>query len=82
VKIAVDEHVPDGMYRVFASLATERQMRRLIGATGRGSDGGYTVVKSKQYNPALDDPDYLKGSDAPWITRFAEDGGKVIISGN
>lgn len=82
MKIALDEHVPDGMVRVFESLATERKMRRLIGATGRGSDGGYTIVRSRQYNPQLHEPDYLRGSDAPWITRFAQDGGKVIVSGN
>jgi hypothetical protein len=82
LKIAFDEHVPDGMYRVFDSLIAERRMRSLIGASGRGRRGGYTIVKSRDYNPTPGDSDYIKGSDAPWITKFANDGGRILISGN
>jgi PIN like domain len=82
LKIAFDEHIPDGMYRVFEALSAERKMRKLIGATGRGRQGGYTIVRSKDYNPSPDDDDYIQGSDAPWITKFSADKGEVIISGN
>lgn len=57
-------------------------MRRLIGANGRGREGGYTTVRSREYNPAPGDTDYIHGSDAPWMTKFAADNGHVIISGN
>jgi hypothetical protein len=82
LKIAFDEHVPDGMCRVFDSLIAERKMRALVGARGRGRNGGYTIVKSRDYNPTPGDQDYIKGSDAPWITKFAHDGGGILISGN
>lgn len=84
MKIAFDEHVPDGLVRVFESLTAERKMRRVIGANGRGQEGGYEIVTSRSFNALPGDDDYIKGkgSDAPWINKFAASGGTVIISGN
>jgi hypothetical protein len=83
LKIAFDEHIPPGLVRMFKSLAEEKQIRRTVGATGGpGNPGGIEVVLSRDYNPAPEDEDYIHGSDAPWLQRFAGDGGKVIISGN
>jgi hypothetical protein len=82
VKIAFDEHIPDGLVRVFDSLTAERKMRNLIGASGRGKEDGYTVVRSRDYNPSPGDVDYISKSDVPWLTRFVQDGGQFVISGN
>jgi hypothetical protein len=58
------------MVRVFASLGQEKRFR------------GFEFVSAKDYAPKHDDHDYLKKSDVPWLERFAQDGGKVVISGN
>jgi len=70
LKIAFDENVPAQMVRVFRSLGGERRFR------------GFEFVSAKDYAPKSSDPDYIKKSDVPWLERFAQDGGKVIISGN
>jgi len=62
------------MVRVFKILAGERQLKWLT--------AGLTVESAKDYTPQKDDPDYKKKNDEPWIKRFAQAGGKVIISGN
>ena len=62
------------MVRIFQILANEKQLRWL-------SDG-LTVKSAADYTPKRGDPDYDKNNDAPWIRRFAADGGSVIISGD
>ncbi|MGY3496768.1 hypothetical protein ACVW1B_006187 [Bradyrhizobium sp. USDA 4502] len=62
------------MVKVFQTFANERQLKRKIGA--------FEITSAKQYTPKQADGDYLKKNDAPWIKRFADAGGKVIISGD
>ena len=75
MKIAFDENVPMGMVRVFQALARERQLRRHLG-------GDFDVVSALDYAPKPRDRDYLRGSDVPWLRRFAADGGRIVISGD
>jgi hypothetical protein len=70
LKIAFDENVPVQMVRVFTALGQEKRFR------------GFEFVSARDYAPKYDDPDYIKKSDVPWLERFAQDGGKVVISGN
>jgi hypothetical protein len=63
------------MVRVFQTFANERQLKNLV-------LGEFEVESAVDYTPKLGDSDYIKGSDVPWIKRFAAAGGKVIISGN
>jgi PIN like domain len=74
LKIAFDEHIPPAVARVFLALAAERQLRR--------ATGNFTIHSARDYAPKPTDLDYVKGSDVPWVTRFARDGVKVIISGD
>jgi PIN like domain len=55
-------------------LRVERKLRHL--------SSGLTIQSSKDYAPNRGDPDYVKGSDVPWIRRFARAGGQIIISGD
>lgn len=74
MKIAFDEHVPLALVRAFQSFANERQLRKLT--------GGLTIEKAKDYAPKPSDADYLKGNDVPWIKRYSNAGGQIIISGD
>jgi hypothetical protein len=74
LKIAFDEHVPPVLVKVFQTFATDRQLLKL--------SADLTIEKAQSYYPKPHDPDYLKRNDAPWIKRFAEAGGKIVISGN
>jgi hypothetical protein len=40
------------------------------------------LVKAGDYEPQKTDQDYVKGSDVPWLDRFAADGGYSVISGD
>jgi hypothetical protein len=40
------------------------------------------LVKAGDYEPTKTDRDYVKGSDVPWLDRFAADGGLAVISGD
>lgn len=62
------------MVRVFETFAKENQIRKLTGVL--------QVESAADHTPKPGDADYIKGSDVPWIRRFADAGGKVIISGN
>ena len=75
MKIAFDENVPLGMVKVFQTFASERQLQKLSG-------GKFDVKSAKDYTPKHGDPAYVRGSDVPWLKRFAADGGRVVISGN
>lgn len=48
----------------------------------RWLSAGLAVESAKDYAPKKGEPDYQRKSDVPWIRRFAEAGGKVIVSGN
>jgi PIN like domain len=74
VKIAFDENIPPSMVRVFETFATERQLKKLT--------GNFDIESAKQYTPKPHDDDYVPNSDVPWIKRFAEAGGRIIISWN
>jgi len=74
VKVAFDEHIPAALVRMFTGFAAERQFFRLT--------GGLEIKSAKEYAPTKDDDDYIRKSDAPWIRRFSEDGGRIIISGD
>lgn len=62
------------MVKVFQTFASERQLKRKIGA--------FEITSATQYAPKPSDGDYLKKNDVPWIKRFAAAGGRVIISGD
>jgi hypothetical protein len=74
LKVAFDENIAPAMVRVFQILASEKQLKWLT--------EGLTVQSAKDFTPRKGDPDYRKNDDVPWIKRFAEAGGQVIISGN
>jgi len=83
LKIALDKHVPAGMVRVFKALASERKMLWSVANTRRSGDRGeLIVVSADDYEPDPTDTDYIKRSDAPWLERFAKDGGDIVISGD
>lgn len=74
MKVAFDENMPAAMVRVFQGFQKEQALKDIA--------GGITIKKAQDYYPNIDDPDYVPKDDAPWIRRFAADGGKAIISGN
>jgi len=39
-------------------------------------------VKASDYEPNKTDRDYVRGSDVPWLDRFAAAGGHAVISGD
>ncbi|MEQ1801792.1 MAG: hypothetical protein ABL989_07720 [Gammaproteobacteria bacterium] len=51
--------------------------RGLVAMLTAGGDGAVTIVLAKDYATGQPAPD-----DVPWITKFAADGGTVIISGD
>jgi hypothetical protein len=75
LKIAFDENVPLGMVRVFQALARERKLRRELGSA-------IEFVSAENYAPKPTDTDFIRDSDVPWLARFADDGGKIVISGD
>ena len=74
MKIVFDENVPIQMVRVFRAFASEKRLRKLA--------GDFEIVATEDYTPKPGDADYIKKNDVPWLKRFAEDGGKIVISGN
>ncbi len=62
------------MVRVFQTFASERQLKKLT--------GNFDIESAKTYTPKPADSDYFPKNDVPWIKRFAQAGGRVIISGN
>ena len=51
-------------------------------ATEGGQGRTYRCQRADDYEPDPTDTDYIKRSDAPWLERFAKDGGDIIISGD
>ena len=74
MKVAFDENVPSAMVRAFQAFAKERQLRRIT--------GDIEIKSATDYTPKPGDVDYIRKNDVPWLKRFADDGGKVVISGN
>lgn len=74
MKIAFDENLPIQMVRVFQAFASEKQLKKLT--------GDFDVTSAKEYTPKPGDADYTPKNDVPWLKRFAEDGGKIVISGD
>ena len=74
MKVAFDEHIPPAMARAFERFAAERPFQKLL--------SGVTIEKAGDYAPNQNDADFEKGSDVPWVRRFARSGGRFIISGD
>lgn len=74
MKVAFDEHIPLAMVRAFQTFASERQLRHL--------SSGLVIESARDYAPKDGDGDFQRGSDVPWIRRFAKAGGRIIISGD
>jgi hypothetical protein len=62
------------MVKVFETFASERALKKL--------SGNVEVSSAADYTPKPQETDYIRKSDVPWIKRFAQAGGRVIISGN
>ena len=60
------------MVRVFRLFQEERALKSQV--------KGIVVKQAQEYYPRADDPDYSAKDDAPWIRRFAADGGRAIVS--
>jgi PIN like domain len=60
--------------RIFGVLQDQRHYKRL--------SHGLTIESALDHTPSVNDDDYEKGTDVPWIRRFSKAGGRVIISGD
>lgn len=74
MKIAFDQNVPIGLVRVLQNFANEHQFRKI--------SGNFIIKSAADYTPKPGDADYRAKDDVPWLKRFADDGGKVVISGD
>ncbi|MEX6633481.1 PIN-like domain-containing protein [Hyphococcus lacteus] len=74
MKVVFDQNVPIGMVRVLRGFANERQFRKI--------SGHFDIKAADDYAPKPGDLDYRPNDDTPWLQRFADDGGKVVISGD
>ena len=66
--------MPAAMARVFQGFAAEKALKHLA--------EGIILTQAKDYYPQTTDGDHKGKDDSPWIKRFADDGGKVVISGD
>lgn len=74
MKVAFDQNVPIGVVKVLQAFANEKQFSRI--------SGNFTIKSAQDYTPKPGDADYRPKDDTPWLKRFADDGGKVVISGD
>lgn len=74
MKVVFDQNVPIGLVRVLQNFASEHQFRKI--------SGDFTIKAAADYTPKRGDDDYRPKDDVPWLKRFADDGGKVVISGD
>jgi hypothetical protein len=74
LKVAFDENMPAAMVRVFRLFHKERSLKHIV--------QGVVLESAKDYTPQPDDPDYQRKSDVPWIRRYAQAGGRIIVSGD
>jgi hypothetical protein len=73
LKVVFDQNVPIGLVKVLQTFANEHQFRKI--------SGNFEIKSARDYTPQPGDSDYLPKNDVPWLKRFADDGGKVVISG-
>lgn len=66
MKIAFDEHIPLAIVSVFKTLGSEGFLR------------GHEFVSARDYHASGDVPN----DDRPWLQRFKDDGGKIVITGD
>lgn len=74
MKVAFDENMPAAMVRVIKGFAAEKALKHL--------STGIVITQAMDYYPDKSDEDYKAKDDSPWIKRFANDGGKVVVSGD
>jgi hypothetical protein len=74
LKVVFDQNVPIGLVRVLQNFASEHQFRKI--------SGNFVIKAAADYTPKPGDDDYRPKDDVPWLKRFADDGGKVVISGD
>lgn len=74
MKVVFDQNVPIGMVKVLQTFANEHQFRKI--------SGNFEIRAAAKYTPRTNDADYRAKNDVPWLKRFADDGGKVVISGD
>lgn len=74
MKVAFDQNVPIGLVKVLQNFASEKQFRKI--------SGNFVIKAAADYTPKPGDDDYQPKNDVPWLKWFADDGGKVVISGD
>lgn len=74
MKVVFDQNVLIGLVRVLQNFASENQFRKI--------SGNFIIKSAADYTPKPGDDDYRPKNDVPWLKRFADDGGKVVISGD
>lgn len=74
MKVVFDQNVPIGLVRVLQNFASEKQFKRI--------SGNFVIKAAADYTPKPGDSDYKAKDDVPWLKRFADDGGKVVVSGD
>lgn len=74
MKVVFDQNVPIGLVKVLQTFAQEKQFRKI--------SGDFEIRAASDYTPKPGDHDHLPKNDVPWLKRFADDGGKVVISGD
>ena len=74
MKVVFDQNVPIGLVRVLQTFAKEHQFRKI--------SGNFEIKAAVDYTPMPGDDDYRPNNDVPWLKRFADDGGKVVVSGD
>jgi PIN like domain len=74
LKVVFDQNVPIGLVRVLQTFAKEHQFRKI--------SGNFEIKAAADYTPQPGDDDYRPNNDVPWLKRFADAGGNVVISGD
>jgi PIN like domain len=74
LKIAFDENIPIAMVKAFEVFSKEQALKKLT--------GDFTIESAETYAPLKQDGDYIAKSDVPWVKRFSDAGGRIIISGD
>jgi PIN like domain len=74
LKVAFDQNVPTALVKVLQTFAKEKQFRKI--------SGNFEIKSAADYVPKIGELDHQPNNDVPWLKRFADDGGKVVISGD
>ena len=74
-KVVFDQNVPIGLVKVLQAFSSEKQFRKI--------SGNFEIKSATDYTPRSREMriTFLK-NDVPWLKRFADDGGRVVISGD